>query len=93
MPMSGSHLSNALKADILTQLQAKFPIPSDLQAAEKTALQTAQQNLADAIALGSGPDIVTEVQSGTVSTVDTGVVTSGAGAGGAVTGTGTGSIS
>lgn len=82
MALSGSRLEGQLKTDILAKLQAKFPIPSGLLSAEQTALQQAQQKLADAIAEGSGTDIVTEITGHAV--VPTGIalsVTSGPGAG------------
>lgn len=92
MSLSGTRLQSSLAADFLAQIQAKFPIPSTLLAAEKTALQGAQTNLANAMAAAAGPDVVTEVKNASVSTTDTGTVTSGAGSGGTVAATGTGTV-
>lgn len=82
MSMSGSHLTSALSADILTQLQSAFPVNASLLTAEKTAVTAAQTALATAIATGSGADIVTEVKAGVVTV--TGVSSGGSTASGSV---------
>lgn len=95
MALSGSRLTSALAADILTQLQTQFPVPSPaLQAGELTAFNTAQQKLATAIANASGPDIVTEITGHAALNVTVTSV-SGVTAGGSSSGpgTGTGTIS
>lgn len=93
MALSGSRLTSALAADILTALQTQFPVSGSLLPAEQTALNTAQQHFATAIANGSGADIITEIIGhAVVSTTDVGTVTSGAGSGGTVAATGTGTV-
>jgi hypothetical protein len=94
MPLLGTRLATALKADILTALQAAFPIPGGLLPAEQAMIQTQQTALATAIANGSGPDIIAEITTNAlVATTDEGEVTTGVGAGGTVVGTGTGTVS
>ncbi len=76
MPLSGSRLNTALAADLLSQMQSKFPIDSSLLPAEKTALAAAQKDHCDAQAAAIGPDVVTEITGNGVVTV-TGVTTGG----------------
>jgi hypothetical protein len=66
MSLDGNRLKTSLQADILSQLQSAFPVNASLLTAEKTALNTAQQSLANAIANAVGPDAVTEVKNATV---------------------------
>ncbi len=61
MALSGTRLSITLKADILIQLQANFPINPLLLPAEKAALATGQQKIADSIGTPTGADVVSEV--------------------------------
>ena len=82
MSLSGSRLTTALAADILTALQSAFPVNSSLLTAEKSSINTNQQKMATAIANGSGADIVTEITTNAI--VPAGTVTTGAGAGGTV---------
>jgi hypothetical protein len=82
MSMSGTRLKSNLAADYLSQLQSLFPIDSSLLPAEKTALQSAQTNIANALANAGGPDIVTEVGNATV--LVSGVTSGGSTAGGTV---------
>jgi hypothetical protein len=60
MSLSGTRLKAAMKTDILAQLMSKYP-GTGLLAAEVTALVVAQTNVAEAVAYGSGPDIVSEI--------------------------------
>lgn len=61
MALSGSRLQTALAGDILTQLQANFPVSASLLPAEKTLMNNAMTQLANSIAAGTGPDVVTEI--------------------------------
>lgn len=61
MALSGTRLKAALKSDILTQLQAQYPVPGNLTGAEQSAMAAAQTKLANAIGEGTGPDVVTEI--------------------------------
>lgn len=83
--MSGTRLKGNLAADYLTQIQTAFPIPGTLQAGEITALQNAQQAIANALANAGGPDIVAEVANISIAPGSFG------NSGGPVTGLGTGS--
>ena len=87
MSLSGTRLQGNMKPTILAQLQEKFPIPSGLQAAEITALNDAQDKLAEAIAFGSSPEIVTEI-TGHADVSVTGTVDTGLGAPGTISGSG-----
>jgi hypothetical protein len=77
MPMTKAGLS----AEIITKLNAQFGTPAD---------STSQQEFADAVA----DAVVSYIQANmTISTNDTGAVTSGVGAGGTVVATGVGTAS
>jgi hypothetical protein len=94
MAMSGTTLKAALKAAILSQLQALFPVSGSLTADEQTALNAAQSKIAEAIAYGDGPTTVSHITANAaVATTDTGTVTTGLGAGGVVAATGIGTVS
>jgi hypothetical protein len=84
MALSGSRLTTALAADILSQLQTLFPVNASLLSAEKTAYATGQTNLANALANAAGPDVVSEVTGH--ASVNPGSFSN---SGGSVTGTGT----
>lgn len=92
MPLNGVTLATSEKAAILLKLQALFPVDSALTAAEQIAYNAAQDKMAEAMA-GGAPETVSHITTNAVvSTTDTGVVTTGPGAGGAVTATGTGTV-
>lgn len=88
--MDPSRLTTNLQGTILSSLQAQFPMPSGLQPAEQTAFTANQTKLANAIANGSGSDIVTEVQQATVTSTVTVASVSGVLVGTAASGPGTG---
>lgn len=93
MALSGARLTSALTSDILAALQSAYPVPSNLQAAEKTAMASAQSSLATAIANGSGGDIVSEITGHAVVPIGIlGSVSTGAGAPGTTVTTGTGTV-
>jgi hypothetical protein len=84
MPLSGTRLRDAEKAGILAQLQSLFPVSGALQAAEQTLLNTAQNKIAEAIAFGGAPATVAEITGNAA--LANGLVTTGTGTGGIVTG-------
>jgi hypothetical protein len=83
MALSGAVLNTAIKAAVLAELQAQFPVSASLTADEQTAYNANQVKLATAIAACAG-SIVTHIVS---STIVAGTVTTGVGAGGLVVGT------
>jgi hypothetical protein len=94
MALNGTVLKNGIKSAILAELQTKFPMPSGLQAGEQTAFTASQDKIAEAIAFGDGPSTVGHIiTAAVVSTGVVGTVTTGAGSGGVVAGTGTGTVS
>lgn len=84
MALSGTRLRAAEKSGILTQLQTLFPIDASLLTAEKTAIAAAQDKIAEAFAYGGAPATVSEITGNAL--LASGIVTTGLGAGGAVTG-------
>lgn len=87
MSLSGTRLKTNLAADILTQLNTIFPTDTNLLAAEKTLINTAKQNIANAIANAAGPDVVTEVLNAVVTVTSVSGVTPGGGTSGPGAGT------
>lgn len=68
MPLSASRLQGAQEATVLAKLQELFPIPVDLKAAEKTLLEAAQADLADAISR-TGEETVPEITGNAIPSV------------------------
>lgn len=85
MALSGTRLQTAEKAGILAKLQALFPVNGALLVGEQAALNAAQDKIAESFAYGSSPAVVTEITGNAA--LANGLVTSGVGAGGLVTGT------
>jgi hypothetical protein len=82
MALSATRLNANRFTSIYADLQAQFPIPGGLLAAEQAQCTADQQKLAHAIADNEGSDVVTEfVDNGTVPAGIALDVTSGPGAG------------
>jgi hypothetical protein len=89
MPMSGSGLASSLKTQILAQLNAQFPTDTNLLNAEKTAINSAKDKLAQAIADGDGPTTVDHIKNNAVVSVSS---VTGVTPGGGVSGPGSGTV-
>ena len=91
MSLSSSRLQTALDADILSKLQAAYPIDSALRTADKDTIAAGQQALANSIGDPTGADVIKEIVTNavvpstvavtSVTGVTSGVSTSGPGAG------------
>lgn len=66
MSLLGSRLTTARYAAALSEIQNLFPINSSLLSAEKTALASWQDKLAQAVTKNEGQDIVTEITTNAV---------------------------
>jgi hypothetical protein len=97
MSLSSSRLQTALDADILSKLQAAYPIDTNLRTADKVTIAAGQQALANSIGDPTGSDVISEIVNhavvpSTVAVTSVGGVSTGSGTSGPGTGTATGTV-
>lgn len=61
MALSGTRLNTQRYSTVLSDIQAQFPVPTGLLAAEQTAFAANQQKIAHSVADHEGSDVVTEI--------------------------------